>query len=287
MLMESAIPGSAVGAAVDPQREFAFSRADFGRIRKMILAYAGISLHEHKGNMVYNRLARRVRATGASNFRDYLDEVERPGSGERERFVNALTTNLTGFFREPHHFERLARLGKERSRRTLHVWSSACSTGEEAYSAAIALREAGIAAEIFATDVDSDALAKAQRGVYRLDVLERIGSERVRRHFLRGTGENAGYAMVRPELRATVKFNVRNLLADDWPPSEGFDAIFCRNVMIYFDRETQLQLLDRLAKVLAPGGILFLGHSENCAAGHAAFVACGKTSYERRHLNPA
>ena len=109
----------------------------------------------------------------------------------------------------------------------------------------------------------------------------------MRRHFLRGTGENAGYAMVRPELRAMVRFAVRNLLAEDWPQNEVFDAIFCRNVMIYFDRQTQLRLLDRLAKVLAPAGILFLGHSENCAAGHAAFVACGKTSYERRHVIPA
>lgn len=287
MLIESAVGEATIGAAVDPKREFVFSRADFGRIRKMILAYAGISLHEHKGNMVYNRLARRVRATGTQDFRNYLDEVERPGSGEREQFVNALTTNLTGFFRESHHFDRLTRLDGARAGRTLRVWSSACSTGEEAYSAAIALREAGITAEILATDVDSNALAKARRGVYRLDILERIGPERVRRHFLRGTGENAGHAMVRSELRAMVKFVVRNLLAEDWPANESFDAIFCRNVMIYFDRPTQLRLLDRLAKVLVPGGVLFLGHSENCAAGHSAFVACGKTSYERRHLRPA
>jgi len=287
MLIEAAVREPTYMPAIEPQREFPYSHADFVRVRKMILAYAGISLHEHKGNMVYNRLARRVRAAGVPSFRDYLDEVERPGSVERERFVNALTTNLTGFFREPHHFDRLARLGGERSGRTLRVWSSACSTGEEAYSAAIALRDAGVAAEILATDLDSDALSKAQRAVYRVDALGRVGAERMRRHFLRGTNENDGYAMVRPELRAMVKFAVRNLLADDWPPNEKFDAIFCRNVMIYFDRGNQLRLLDRLAKVLSPDGILFLGHSENCAAGHPAYVSCGKTSYERRHVNRA
>jgi chemotaxis protein methyltransferase CheR len=283
MLIEAAGREPTYMPAIDPQREFPFSREDFVRVRKMILSYAGISLHEHKGNMVYNRLARRVRASGVPTFRHYLDEVERPGSMERERFVNALTTNLTGFFREPHHFDRLVGLGGGRGGRTLRVWSSACSTGEEPYSAAIALREAGIAAEILATDLDSDALSKAQQGVYRVDALGRVGAERIRRYFLRGTNENDGYAMVRPELRAMVKFSVRNLLADDWPSNESFDAIFCRNVMIYFDRGNQLRLLDRLAKVLSPDGILFLGHSENCAAGHPAFVSCGKTSYERRH----
>jgi chemotaxis protein methyltransferase CheR len=260
--------------------EFAFSTEDFGRVRQMIAAYAGISLHERKENMVYNRLSRRLRATGIGSFRDYLDQVEAADSSEREQFVNALTTNLTAFFREPHHFEMLAVKAKSAGR--LRVWSSACSTGEEAYSAAIVLREAGCAGEILASDVDTEALATARAGVYRLEALEAAGLEHMRPHFLRGSGDNARLAKARPELRALVKFAFRNLLARDWPAHERFDIVFCRNVMIYFDRPTQLALLDRLAAVLAPGGLLFLGHSESCASGHAEFRTAGKTTYARQ-----
>jgi chemotaxis protein methyltransferase CheR len=262
--------------------EFAFSLEDFGRVRQMIASYAGIALHEQKVNMVYNRLVRRLRATGIRSFRDYLDRVAAPGSEERERFVNALTTNLTAFFREPHHFERLAQVAAQRRGAPLRVWSSACSTGEEAWSAAMVLRESGAAGEILATDIDTEALSVASRGVYRLAALDQMDPARARRHFLRGSGDNEGSAQVRPELRSMVRFAPRNLLSRAWPPGERFDAVFCRNVMIYFDRETQRLLLERLAAVLEPGGILFLGHSENCATGHPAFAACGKTAYQRR-----
>ena len=262
--------------------EFAFSAPDFLRVRELIAAYAGISLHERKQNMVYNRLSRRLRATGTSTFREYLDWVEAPESEERERFVNALTTNLTSFFREPHHFDMLVALARSRPGAKLRVWSSATSTGEEPYSAAIALAEAGRAAEILASDIDTDALESARRGVYRSAALEGLGEARLHAHFLRGTGPNEGFVRVRPELRAMVKLTQRNLLADDWLSHERFDAIFCRNVMIYFDRPTQQKVLDRLAAVLAPRGLLFLGHSESCAAGHPAFRFFGKTAYERR-----
>jgi chemotaxis protein methyltransferase CheR len=261
--------------------EFAYSVEDFTRVRGLIAAYAGISLHEGKQNMVYNRLVRRVRSTGTGSFRAYLDRVEAPGSDERERFVNALTTNLTAFFREPHHFDTLtAKLDKTARPK---VWSAACSTGEEAYSAAIALRAAGCTgAEIHATDIDTDALATAQRGVYPLEPLEKLGIARLRPHFLRGTGANAHLAMVRPEVRDMVKFSFHNLLGPEWPANERYDAVFCRNAMIYFDRPAQQRLLERFANVLKPGGLLLLGHSESCAAGHAKFRACGKTSYERK-----
>jgi chemotaxis protein methyltransferase CheR len=260
--------------------EFEYSQQDFARVRDLIAAYAGISLHERKHNMVYNRLARRLRATGTRTFRAYLDTVEAPGSEEREQFVNALTTNLTAFFREPHHFDMLA--ARARAGRRLRIWSSACSTGEEPYSAAIALREAGCPGEILATDIDTGALATARQGIYSIEPLERSGMERVRPHFLRGTGANERLVRVRSEVREMVKFAFRNLLAPQWPAQERFDAVFCRNVMIYFDRPTQQQLLERLAAVLVPGGLLFLGHSESCASGHAKFRACGRTAYERR-----
>jgi chemotaxis protein methyltransferase CheR len=263
--------------------EFAFSGDDFSRVRGLIAAYAGISLHERKQNMVYNRLSRRLRATGVRSFGDYLDWVEAPGSEERERFVNALTTNLTSFFREPHHFDMLVALARKRPGAKLRIWSSACSTGEEPYSAAIALREAGRGGEILATDLDTDALETARRGVYRIQALQSAGLERLAPHFLKGTGANAELAMVRPELRALVRFAQRNLLGDEaWPAGERFDVVFCRNVMIYFDRTAQQRLLGRMAAVLAPGGLLFLGHSESCAAGHPGFRFHGKTAYERR-----
>jgi len=262
--------------------EFSFSPGDFGRVRQMILAYAGISLHERKENMVYNRLVRRLRATGRRDFGDYLDWVERPGSEERESFVNALTTNLTAFFREPHHFDLLVEHARRSLRRPLRVWSSACSTGQEPYSAAIVLRRAGCEAEILATDVDTEALAVAQGGVYRLDVVDSLERECLRKSFLRGTGGHANKVCVRPELRAMVKFQRRNLLEPHWPQGERFDAVFCRNVMIYFDRPTQQRVLDRLAAVLPAGGLLFVGHADSGASGHPAFRACGKTAYERR-----
>jgi chemotaxis protein methyltransferase CheR len=262
------------------QHDFLFTRQDFERVRGLIAAYAGISLHERKENMVYNRLSRRLRATGRRSFSDYLDWVEQPGSDERERFINALTTNLTAFFREPHHFEMLA--ARARRGEPLRVWSSACSTGEEPYSAAIALREVGCPARILATDVDTEALGAAREGVYRLEALERAGLERMRPHFLRGTGPNQGLARLRSEVRDMVSFDSRNLLAPAWSKDERFDAVFCRNVMIYFDRASQQRLLERLAAVLPAGGLLFLGHSESCAAGHPAFRAFGKTAYARR-----
>jgi chemotaxis protein methyltransferase CheR len=260
--------------------EFAYSPDDFRRARQMIAAYAGIALHERKENMVYNRLARRLRAIGMRSVAEYLDRVEAPGSAEREQFVNALTTNLTAYFREPHHFDLLARRALSAPGR-LKVWSSACSTGEEAWSAAITLAEAGRGGDIFASDIDTDALAVAHSAIYRLDAVEHLGAQRVRRHFLRGTGPHEGRVQLRPEVRAMVRFGFRNLLAPDWPAQERFDVVFCRNVMIYFDRDAQRRLLDRFAGVLAPGGLLFLGHSENCATGHPAFRALGRTAYER------
>ncbi|HYX64148.1 MAG TPA: CheR family methyltransferase [Burkholderiales bacterium] len=277
MKLDNLVPGNLMQSL---QHDFSFTRQDFHRVRELIAEYAGISLHERKENMVYNRLSRRLRATGKSSFRDYLDWVEQPDSEERERFINALTTNLTAFFRESHHFDML--VAQARRAGPLRVWSSACSTGEEPYSAAIALREAGCAARILATDIDTDALAVARRGVYPLEALERAGRSRMQPHFLRGTGGNDGLARLRPEVREMVSFEFRNLLATHWAPGERFDAVFCRNVIIYFDRAGQQRLLDRLAAVLMPGGLLFLGHSESCAAGHPAFRASGKTAYTRR-----
>lgn len=198
--------------------------------------------------------------------------------------MNALTASVTAFFGERHHFAKLA----ERVRAMpggatpVMVWSCACSTGEEPYSAAMVLREAGCAGEILATDVNAEALAAARRGIYALEAVEKLGGERLSKHFfVRGEGAGANVALVRTELRAMVRFEQRDLLAAQCPSPERFDFVFCRNVMIDFDRARQCRLLDRLAAVIAPGGMLFLGHDEASALAHPSFVPCGKRTYRR------
>lgn len=270
--------------------EFAFDNAasllndrDFATVRQLIAQYAGIKLSPQKRNMAYNRLLRRLRARGMSSFGDYLELVQREGSEEREAFVNALTTNLTAFFREPHHFDLLHEYATRHARRgkPLRCWSSACSTGEEAWSIAMVLREAECPGEVLGTDIDTDVLATAQAGVYRMERASTLSTERLRKHFLRGTGSNDGLVCVRPELRGLARFGQLNLQSPAWPAQEPFDVIFCRNVVIYFDREFQKRLLARFADLLVPGGLLMVGHSESFPAAHAGFRSCGRTAYER------
>lgn len=260
------------------------SDRDFAVVRHLIAQYAGIKLSAQKRNMVYNRLLRRLRAVALGTFSDYLGLVQTDNSPEREAFVNALTTNLTAFFREPHHFELLggraqARAGKRLA--PMRIWSSACSTGEEAWSIAMVLREAGCPAQVQASDIDTDVLQTAAAGVYRSERVSGLEPERLRKHFMRGTGANEGWVSLRPELRAMVKFAQLNLQSPVWPAQGRFDAIFCRNVVIYFDRDSQQQLLARFADMLLPGGLLIVGHSESFPAGHPGFRSCGRTAYER------
>ncbi|MEO8655615.1 MAG: CheR family methyltransferase [Ramlibacter sp.] len=267
------------------EQAFVLTDRDFSRVRRLIYDYAGIKLSEQKRNMVYNRLVRRLRSHGGVDFAQYLDLVQSERSDEREAFVNALTTNLTSFFREAHHFELLASWAIERAKMAsapLRVWSSGCSTGEEPWSIAMVLREAGRPAQVLATDIDSEVLRTAHAGVYPAERIEAMPQARVRRHFMRGVGANDGLVSIRPELRTMVRFALLNLQAPAWPLAERFDAIFCRNVVIYFEREAQLRLAARFAAMLAPGGLLLVGHSESFPAGHAAFRSCGRTAYERR-----
>jgi chemotaxis protein methyltransferase CheR len=260
------------------------SERDFGTVRQLIAQYAGIKLSPQKRNMVYNRLQRRLRARGMSGFTEYLELVQREGSDEREAFVNALTTNLTAFFREPHHFDLLmerALARVEQRGAPLRCWSSACSTGEEAWSMAMVLREAQCPGTVLATDIDTDVLHTAESGIYRMERAATLTPERLRRHFLRGAGSNEGLASVRPELRQIVRFAALNLQSPVWPAQEPFDVIFCRNVVIYFDREVQKKLLARFADLLVPGGLLMVGHSESFPSAHPGFRSCGRTAYER------
>ncbi|WP_217488900.1 CheR family methyltransferase [Cupriavidus gilardii] len=266
----------------DDARDFLLTDRDFDKVRALIHRRAGISLGAQKREMVYSRLARRLRALHLSDFASYLALLEADEySGEWEFFTNALTTNLTSFFREAHHFPLLAEHAK-RIGRPYSVWCAAASTGEEPYSIAITLAEAlgERAATVLATDIDTQVLAKARTGVYSADQVARLSQERLKRFFLKGTGQRAGQVKVKPELASTITFEPLNLLAPDWGIRERFDAIFCRNVMIYFDKPTQGRILERFVPLLKPHGLLFAGHSENFSYVTRAFQLRGQTVYE-------
>jgi chemotaxis protein methyltransferase CheR len=272
----------------DPFKAFDFSDSDFRRLKKMIFDYAGISLNDNKKPMAYSRLTKRLRQLGLSTFREYLDFVEASGSEEHVRFINALTTNLTYFFREAHHFPLLAaHLLKIYSTEPLTIWCAACSTGEEPYSIAMSVIEAfgsdAPPVRIIASDLDTDALATAARGVYEAEKIAPLTPQQVKRFFLKGAGEQKGFARIRPQVQKLIEFRQINLNEAGW----GIDAagplaaIFCRNVMIYFNKETQTRILDRFAPLLRTDGLLFAGHSENFFhSGRAAFRIRGKTVYE-------
>jgi chemotaxis protein methyltransferase CheR len=264
------------------EREFKLTRQDFEQVRRIIYEHAGIALNLSKEDMVYSRLARRLRANGIDNFKDYLALLEDRNGVEWEAFVNSLTTNLTSFFRESHHFPLLAdHILKQKH--PVSLWCAAASTGEEPYSMAMTVVEAFGSftppVSIIATDLDTNVLAKAEAGVYPIESIGKFPEERVKRFFLRGTGSQRGMVRVKPELRAMITFRPLNLLGGDWNMRSQLDAIFCRNVMIYFDKETQLRILERFAPLLRPDGLLFAGHSENFHhAGHL-FKLQGKTVY--------
>ncbi len=206
-------------------------------------------------------------------------------SEEWEAFTNALTTNLTAFFREQHHFPILEKhVEKRKNQNKIQLWCSASSTGEEPYSMAMAMVQAFNTltppVHILATDLDTNVLAKAQLGVYSLDKLEKLPKEKLKQFFLKGKGHHEGSARVRPELRNMITFRQLNLLDDNWPIRGPFDAIFCRNVMIYFDKPTQYKILKKFAPLLAPDGLLFAGHSESFQHAVDLFKLREKTVYE-------
>jgi chemotaxis protein methyltransferase CheR len=284
------IPDSPTAVRVDiagADQEFVFGSADFERVRQLIYQRAGISLHAGKQAMVYSRLSRRLRETGHRSFAEYLQSLEQAhgnaGDQEWQEFVNCLTTNLTAFFREEHHFVELAHDLRSRKGRPLRLWCSAASTGEEPYSLAMTVEEtlgtrAGV--EIVASDIDTRVLATAARGVYAADT-RGLTPERLRRHFLRGKGANSGYIRIKPELAAMVHFRTQNLIDTQWSLGDPFDIVFCRNVMIYFDAPTQRRVLEHIHRVMKPGGMLYVGHSENFTDSRDLFRLRGKTIYER------
>jgi chemotaxis protein methyltransferase CheR len=284
-------PGRA-GPAPAGERDFAFHPNDFRRARALIRARAGIAIAEGKQEMVYSRRARRVRASGLGSFEAYLDHLEGArDDAEWEHFTNALTTNLTSFFREAHHFGLLARHLRGLSRaRPLRIWSCAASTGEEPYSIAMAMAEAFDTltppVRILATDIDTQVLGVAQAGVYDAQRVAGLEATRLRRFFQRGAGAHAGQVRIRPELAALVHFRPLNLLGESWPGLQPFDAIFCRNVMIYFDKPTQYTVLGRLTRVLERDGLFFAGHSESLLFASDLLRLRSHTVYERAPAGP-
>lgn len=273
-------------APASSAREFHLGDRDFQRIQKLLKERSGIEIGDGKRMLAYGRLARRMRALNLSNFGDYLLLIEDPESEESSKFLNALTTNVTELFREEHHFELLSNrivpevLNARASK--LRIWSAACSAGDEPYSVALTLSRSTALSEldvrILATDIDTEILEQARRGVYALERVEKLRPE-YRSCFQRGIGANAGNARVIPALRNLVTFKQLNLL-DSWPMTGPFDVIFCRNVFIYFDAQTRQRLVERFAALLRPGGYLFLGHSESpSASGTPSLKSCGRTAF--------
>jgi chemotaxis protein methyltransferase CheR len=264
--------------------EFSFGKADFDRVRDLIYKHAGISLHEGKQAMVYSRLSRRLRETGHTGFGAYLQWLESSaGPQEWQEFVNCLTTNLTSFFREEHHFHALKDDLKPLAGKPVRIWCCAASTGEEPYSITITCAEAlgaNAQVQLVASDIDTNVLATAKRGVYSADS-RGLDAGRLRQFFMRGTGANAGKMRVKPELQRWVEFRSLNLMDQQWQLGDPFHIVFCRNVMIYFDAPTQRKVLERIHRVMRPGSLLFVGHSENFTESRDLFKLRGKTIYER------
>ncbi len=274
--------------------EFALSDREFARVKARVYAEAGISLSDAKRTLVVSRLSKLVRGLDLNSFDDYLDYLERHGSADDQQdFVNALTTNLTRFWREDHHFEHLVgyvgdliqrrpRMGMG-GKPKLRIWSAGCSTGQEPYTIALTLLDAFPELKrwdfrILATDIDTTVVAKAATGLYPVSELSGLSAERARLF------EDAGGGNVRIPLaaRQLVAFKQLNLMHNPWPMRGPFDAVFCRNVAIYFDKKTQATLFSRLGAILVPDGFLYIGHSENLGAGGDNFRLVGKTIYQAR-----
>jgi len=276
---------------VDKTREFEFTEDIFDKIRHLVKSHTGIVLADGKQDMVYGRLTRRLRALDLPNFDSYLKIIEQEDEEELIHLVNAITTNLTSFFREEHHFGYLKNtvfpslLEKNAATRRIRIWSAGCSTGEEPYSIAMTVREFfsdyhDWDVKIIATDLDSNVVAKAESGVYDKARVDGVSPEYKQRWMKRGRGDKSDLVKMKAELQELITFKQLNLL-HEWPIKGPIDIIFCRNVVIYFDKDTQRTLFGRYADVLSSGGHLFIGHSENMFNVCDRFESLGHTIYQR------
>ena len=279
-------------AIAEPAREFAFSDADFRGLAQFAYQQAGIALSDSKRNLVYSRLSRRLRALGLTSFKQYREYLA-ANTGEMENFINAISTNLTKFFREAHHFDHFrshvavpfvqeahGAVGKR-----MRVWSAGCSTGEEPYTIAVVLKReirdlARHDVKILATDIDTDVVAKGVRGEYPANSIDEVPKP-YREYFLPIEGKrDSAQVTIAEEVRKLITFRKLNLM-ERWPFTGNFDAIFCRNVMIYFDGATKSALVDRLTEKIKPGGWLYIGHSESLIGSHPGLRLVGRTVYRR------
>ena len=272
------------------------SEGDFKFICQFVYETTGIVLNDSKREMLYRRLTRIVRERKLNSFADYCQLLREQGEQEKDFFINAITTNLTSFFRENHHFEYLttqeipalikSKAAEANGKKRLRFWSSASSTGEEPYSLAITILEAMKSdlsmwdIKILATDIDSNVLAKGKAGIYDVNRIEDIPQKLKQSYFFQGCGKSSDSVKVHDKLKNLITFKQLNLL-HDWPMKGPFDAIFCRNVIIYFDKKTQIELFARYYELLAPGGLLFLGHSENLGNYQQYFSTVGRTIFRK------
>ena len=269
-------------------RDFDFTQRHFEYFRKMSQEYSGIVVADNKFEMFYSRLTKRLRQLELAGFDDYMRYLKSNTEQEFPHFINALTTNLTSFFREEHHFSFLSqKVVAEmlaRGQKNLMVWSAGCSVGEETYSIAITLAEAALRQSfnwnILATDIDTAVLEHGRQGVYQLERIKGVPMELKKKWFLRGTGKNEGYARISSELRRHIHFEQLNLIKN-FQHARPFDVIFCRNVVIYFDRETKIELMKKFAANLADNGYLILGHSESLHGISNQFQSLGNTVYKK------
>lgn len=274
------------------RRDYELRDQEFHYIRDLVMTQTGIVISENKQDLIYSRLSKRIRALGLSGFGEYIRLLDKGrNKDEMVAFVNAITTNLTAFFREGHHFEYLQKqalpqiMERNRSSRKIRVWSAGCSTGEEPYSIAMVLAETlGFDTwdwRVLATDIDTDVLTTANSRIYSQDRVTGISQERLQRWFKRGSGRNGGLVQVAKELNDRISFRQLNLI-EPWPIKNTFDIIFCRNVVIYFDTPTQKKIFDGYARVLANHGRLFIGHSESLHKVSDRFESIGNTIYQKR-----
>lgn len=272
-------------------REYKFSDRQFHQFQELIMEHTSIKMPLEKKELLYGRLTRRIRALGLKGFEDYLRLVQSGDPVEMESFINSVTTNLTSFFREKHHFDHLRdevipRLRKANAdTRRIRIWSAGCSTGEEPYSIAMTLMEAmpdiyEWDVKILATDIDSQVLATGQRGIYRADRVDGIPRHLAKEWVYKGKGSNKGHVRMSPDLQEFISFKQLNLLGD-WPVKGPMDVVFCRNVVIYFDVETQRVLFKKFSNVLPEHGHMYIGHSETLLKISEDFDLLGKTIYQK------
>lgn len=277
----------------DRVREFPYTRKDFDQLRKIANAHTGIVVNDDKYDMYYARLTKRLRTLGIPSFSQYINYLKANEELEFTEFINSITTNLTSFFRENHHFEALRNtiiphiIRHKSHDKTLRIWSSGCSTGEEPYSIAMVVLEElrkypGWQAQMLASDIDSNVLETAARGVYGLERVNGLSQEVKKRWFFKGKGRNHGKVRVNPALQKLITFKQINLM-HPWPVKDQFDIIFCRNVVIYFDNPTKKKLINRFYQQLLPESYLIMGHSESLQAISDQFLTIGKTMYRKKH----